>query len=78
MIVTLSVMLTAKDGMTAADVIEALFKLMTLVIIGFRGYVSGCNYKKSEVPLWLDTRRRILDAFLKEEGFSEKSEKAEG
>jgi hypothetical protein len=51
---------------------------MTLVIIGFRGYVSGYNYKKSDVPLWLDTRRRILDAFLKEEGFSEKSENPEG
>jgi hypothetical protein len=71
MIITVSIMLTMKDTMTAADVIEAIFKLATLLIIGLRGYVSGYNYKKHTIPLWNDTKSRLLDAFGKSRALHE-------
>ena len=65
MIITVSVMLTTKDNMSAATVIDGLFKLSTLLIIGFKGYASGYNYSKHILPMWIDTKARLLDAFLK-------------
>ncbi len=63
--VTVSVMLTAKDNLSVATVIDGLFKLSTLIIIGFKGYASGYSYAKYTLPIWLDTKTRLLDAFLK-------------
>ena len=65
MTVTVSVMLSAKDNMTATTVIEGIFKLSSLPIIGFRGYSAGYFYKRCTAPLWLDTKSRLIDAFLK-------------
>ncbi len=64
-VVTVSVMLTAKDNLSVATVIDGLFKLSTLLIIGFKGYASGYSYAKYTLPMWLDTKSRLLDAFLK-------------
>ena len=63
---TVSVMLTAKDGMNAADAIEAVIKIASLIIVGLRGYLAGYRYERVTVPLWLESRSRLLDAFLKE------------
>lgn len=63
--VTVSVMLTTKDNLSVATVIDGLFKLSALLIIGFKGYASGYNYAKYTLPIWLDTKTRLLDAFLK-------------
>ena len=65
MIVTVSVMLSTKQNLNAATVIDGIFKLSSLLIIGFRGYSSGYNYTKRTLPIWLDTKSRLLDAFLK-------------
>ena len=67
MLLTVSVMLRAKSGLTVADVIDGLFKLFSLPIIGFRGYASGYTFKSSGIPLWLDTKSRLLEAFLNRE-----------
>ena len=65
MTVTVSVMLTTKEDLNAAVVIDGLFKLSALFIVGFKGYASGYNYTRRTLPLWLDTKSRLLDAFLK-------------
>ncbi len=65
MTLTVSVMLSAKENLDAAAVIDGIFKLSSLPIIGFRGYASGYGYTKRTLPSWLDTKSRLLDAFIK-------------
>lgn len=63
---TVSVMLTLKDGLGAAEIIESLFKLSSLPIIGFRGYAAGFRHvREHEIPR-KDSLVRILEAFLTE------------
>ena len=63
MSVTVSVILTAKEGLDAATVIEGILKLSTLPIVGFRGYANGYSYvRKSFVP-WIETKKRLLEAY---------------
>ena len=66
MTVTVSVILTAKDGMSATDVINACLKLSSLPVVGFRGYAAGYGYVKNELSAWLTTKASILEAFIKE------------
>ena len=65
MTVTVSVMLTAKEGLTASGIVDGIFKLASLPIIGFKGYASGYNYTKKSIPLWLDAKARLIEAFIK-------------
>ena len=65
MTVTVSVMLTAKDNLSLEVILDGVFKLSSLLLIGFKGYVSGYNYKRHKITLWLETKTRLLDAFLK-------------
>lgn len=64
MIFTLSVMLGAKDGMTAEFIIESLLKLSTLPIIGLKGYSQGYNYSKGDLVLWIETKSRLIDSYF--------------
>lgn len=64
MVFTLSIMLGAKDGMTAEFVIESLLKLSTLPIIGLKGYTQGYAYAKGELVLWIETKTRLIDTFF--------------
>lgn len=68
MTVTVSVMLTSKDGTDAATVIDVIFKLASLLLIGFKGYSSGYVYVKRSLTAWLETRSRLLTAFLAKSG----------
>ena len=70
MTVTVSVILTAKDGLNAEAVADGVFKLASLLLIGLKGYVSGYDYKKHKITLWLETKARLLDAFLKASNIS--------
>ncbi len=63
MCVTVSVALSVKDGMTAADVINGILKLSALPIIGIRGYVSGILFASRTKTAWLETKARILESF---------------
>ena len=65
MTVTVSVILTTKDNLSRGVILDGIFKLSSLLLIGFKGYVSGYNYKKHRITLWLETKTRLLDAFLK-------------
>ena len=63
MSVTVSVILTAKEGLDAATVIEGILKLSTLPVVGFRGYANGYSYiRKSFIP-WIETKKRLLEAY---------------
>ena len=64
MTVTVSVMLTAKENLGAADIIDGIFKLSSLPVIGFRGYAAGYNFAKHTETSWLRTKARLLEAFL--------------
>lgn len=71
MTVTVSVMLTAKENFGAADVIDGLFKLSALPVVGFRGYAAGYNFTKRTLSSWISTKSRLLEAFLSDkESFS--------
>lgn len=61
---TVSIMLVGKDGMTPATVIESLLKLSCLPIVGIRGYSRGYTYVTEGQCRWLDTKSRLLEAFL--------------
>lgn len=63
MCITVSVMLTMKDGLSAEAVIEGLLKLATLPIVGFRGYTSGFAHVRGSAVAWLETKTRILHRF---------------
>lgn len=65
-VVTVSVILTVKDGLTSSDIVESVLKLSSLPIIGCRGYAAGYTYVKStEVPI-LHNKKRIIEAYLSE------------
>jgi translation elongation factor EF-G len=64
MIFTVSVMISLKDNMTVAGVVEALLKLSTLPIIGLKGYAAGYEYATESERGWLDIKSRILGSFL--------------
>jgi hypothetical protein len=65
MLFTVSIMLGVKDGMTAEFILESILKLSTLPIIGLRGYSQGYAYAKGELTLWLETKTRLIEGYLK-------------
>lgn len=60
---TVSIILTTKESLTVATVIEGLLKLSALPIIGFKGYSSGYSYVKCEKSMWIETKSRLLEEF---------------
>lgn len=67
MLVTVSVVLSTKEGLGTAEIFEGIMKLSTLPIVGIRGYLSGLSYSKETRTGWLEVRSRLLEAFLAEE-----------
>ena len=63
-IFTVSVMLTAKDELSASVVIEGILKISALPIIGFKGYISGYKYARGLKRSYLDTKSRIIEEFI--------------
>ena len=64
MIFTLSVILTAKDGLTVSTVIDGLVKLSALPMIGIRGLLDGFRFAKEDKAGWLETKARLLESFI--------------
>ncbi len=64
MTLTVSVMLTAKENLGAAEIIDGILKLSALPIIGLRGYATGYNYIKCNKTEWTETKSRLLDMFI--------------
>lgn len=65
MTVTVSVMLTAKDGLSTADILNGILKLSSLPMAAFRGYSAGYVYSKNSLSLWLETKANIIESFIK-------------
>lgn len=63
-LVTVSVMLTAKEGLSSAEVLSGILKLAALPISAFRGYSEGYSFAKHKRSLWLDTKSGILEGYL--------------
>ncbi len=63
MCLTVSVMLSVKDGLTAESIIEGIIKLAALPIVGFRGYSTGYTHVKECTITWLESKTRILRVF---------------
>ena len=64
MIFTVSVVLSLRTDMGSAAVIESVLKLLTLPIIGFRGYMTGYSYVEDSEAPWLETKARLLESFI--------------
>lgn len=74
---TVSLIITTKDGLTAATVLESLIKLSCLPIVALRGYIGGYKYATEELSAWYDKRREMLAAFLEwHEGKAQKLEES--
>ena len=65
MTITVSVMLSAKDGLTPSDILGGILKLSALPLVGFKGFSAGYSYSKHKCALWLETKANILEAFIK-------------
>ena len=63
---TVSIILTAKDGLTAESILESVIQLSALPIVGFRGIVDGYGFVRDSKTAWLETKTRLLEAFLAE------------
>ena len=64
MLVTVSVFLTGRDGMGAAEIIEGILKLSTLPVVAMKGYVGGYSYVQGPLSGWLEARMRFIEVFL--------------
>ena len=60
---TVSVVLNVKDGLTPSAIADGIFKLSTLPIIGFRGYIAGYRHSCGVKAEWLVSKARLLESF---------------
>ena len=67
MIMTVSVILTVRGDLSLSVILDGLLKLSALPIIGFRGYCAGYSFVKDKRSVWLETKARLLESFVKEE-----------
>lgn len=63
---TVSVIITAKDGMTLSTVLDGIVKLSALPIIGFKGMLDGFRFCRVDRSAWLSAKAGIIRGFLKE------------
>ncbi len=61
--ITLSVVLSAREGLGAADVLSSLLRLSALPMLAFKGYSEGYCYTKHSASMWLETKAGILESF---------------
>ena len=64
MLFTVSLALSAKDGLTASTVLDGIFKLSSLPLAGLRGYRAGYIFARYTRTAWCEVKTRILEAFL--------------
>ena len=62
-IITVSVMLSGKDGQSAADILNAIVRLSLLPVLAFRGYREGYLFARFSLCAWMETKTRILEGF---------------
>ncbi len=64
MLLTVSMMVTAKSDLGIGEIIEGIVKLSTLPLIGLRGYSQGYEYARESLVSWINLKTSLLDAFL--------------
>ena len=64
MLFTVSMIITAKDGLDLAGVMSGIIKLGCLPIVALRGYVGGYAYSAETLVGWYNARRDLLATFL--------------
>jgi hypothetical protein len=64
MALTVSVILTAKDGLDSTDILNGILKLSALPIVGFKGYSQGYTFSKHKESAWMQTKAGIIESFL--------------
>ena len=64
MVFTVSIILTAKEGMTWQTVMDGILKLSALPIVGFKGLLDGYAFAKEDKAGWLESKARLLEAFI--------------
>ena len=64
MLFTVSIILSAKENLTSSDIIDSLVKLTALPAIALRGYCQGYSYATEALPSWLQTKTKLIEAFL--------------
>lgn len=64
MLFTVSLVLTAKDGLTASAVLDGIFKLSSLPLAGLRGYRAGYIFARHTRTAWCEVKTRVLEAYL--------------
>ena len=67
MLLTVSMIISAKEGMDMASIISGIVKLSTLPLIGLRGYSQGYTYITERKSEWIRTKTKLLSAFLAEQ-----------
>lgn len=63
MLLTVSLMITAKTDMTVADIIASIIKLLTLPIVALRGYSEGLSYSTGPLLSWIKTKTELIRTF---------------
>ena len=66
-LLTVSMIITAKEGLDLSTVLSGIVKLACLPIVALRGYVGGYAYATETLAPWYDRRREILNSFLDRE-----------
>ena len=64
MLFTVSLALSAKDGLTASTVLDGIFKLSSLPLAGLRGYRAGYIFARHTRTAWCEVKTRVLEAYL--------------
>lgn len=64
MLITVSVVIEWKAGLTGEVILEGLFKLSALLTIGLRGYVDGYAHVTESLCPFVAAKNRLLDTFL--------------
>jgi hypothetical protein len=77
MLVTVSIIPSLKEDLGFAAIVEGLLKLSSLPIIAFRGYSAGYFYVRRSKVAWLETKIRLLGAFLKRQADKQKTAPAD-
>jgi hypothetical protein len=63
-VLTVTVILSTKNGLTPSGVLDGIMKLSALPVIGCKGFIDGHRYATEAKVTWFETKTRLLEAFL--------------
>lgn len=72
MLITVSVVIQWKTGLTGEVVLEGVLKLSALLTVGLRGYADGYAYVTESLCAFVSNKNRLLDMFLLSKDINER------